>query len=279
MLQYARETVRDPDGGQLRQRVRYWSALALLRALASSPRAAAATLRTRAANVDAADVAEADRLGRSAVLDLPDEETVESADATPGADSETAQGDTAHRRRLQRFAVRAENLEGAGDAKLALLAEVVTELLLDGYNPIVFCRFIDTAEYVAEQLARRLGHEYAVAAVTGVLPPDERLARIRDLTEGRGPASRPRRHGLPVGGREPAGQLPGCGPLRPRLEPDPARAARGPRGPVRAARHHRAGGDALRHRQRHRRDRARRAAAQARPDPQGARHFRPGPGP
>ena len=44
VLQYARETVRDPDGGQLRQRVRYWSALALLRALASSPRAAAATL-------------------------------------------------------------------------------------------------------------------------------------------------------------------------------------------------------------------------------------------
>ena len=38
VLQYARETVRDPEGGQLRQRVRYWSALALLRALASSPR-------------------------------------------------------------------------------------------------------------------------------------------------------------------------------------------------------------------------------------------------
>ena len=88
VLQYARETVRDPEGGQLRQRVRYWSALALLRALASSPRAAAATLRTRAANLDAQDVAEADRLGRSAVLDLPDEETTESADATPGADGD-----------------------------------------------------------------------------------------------------------------------------------------------------------------------------------------------
>ena len=95
VLQYARETVRDPEGGQLRQRVRYWSALALLRALASSPRAAAATLRTRAANLDAQDVAEADRLGRSAVLDLPDEETTESADATPGADGDAADGDTA----------------------------------------------------------------------------------------------------------------------------------------------------------------------------------------
>ena len=47
---------------------------------------------------------------------------------------------------------------------------------------MVFCRFIDTAEYVAEHLTQRLGTAYAVAAVTGVLPPDEREARIRDLT-------------------------------------------------------------------------------------------------
>ena len=153
MLHYARETVRDPDGGQLRQRVRYWSALALLRALASSPRAAAATLRTRAANLDAEDVAEADQLGRSAVLDLPDEETVESADATPGADGEAAEGETAHRRRLRRFADRA-SAGRRGRRQARPVAEVVTELLLDGFNPIVFCRFIDTAEYVAEHLAQ-----------------------------------------------------------------------------------------------------------------------------
>ena len=59
---------------------------------------------------------------------------------------------------------------------------MVTELLLEGYNPVIFCRFIDTAEYVAEHLTQRLGAAYAVAAVTGVLPPDERQARIRDLT-------------------------------------------------------------------------------------------------
>ena len=44
----------------------------------------------------------------------------------------------------------------------------VTELLLEGFNPVVFCRFIDTAEYVAEHLARHLGPEYAVAAVRSV---------------------------------------------------------------------------------------------------------------
>ena len=45
VLDYARETVADTSGGALRQRVRWWSALSLLRAMASSPAAAADTLR------------------------------------------------------------------------------------------------------------------------------------------------------------------------------------------------------------------------------------------
>ena len=189
VLAYARETVQDPSGGPVRQRVRYWSALALLRALASSPRAAAVTLLTRARNLDAEDVAEADQLGRSAVLDLPDEETYESADAAVGADDDAADGDTPQRRRLRRFARRAHELEGGKDRKLSEATKIVTELLLDGFNPIVFCRFIDTAEYVADHLAATLGPGYAVAAVTGTLPPDERVARIDELTsqDGRRP--------------------------------------------------------------------------------------------
>lgn len=181
VLSYAREQVRDPQGGQLARRVRYWSALALLRALASSPRAATATLLTRA-RADAEDVAEADRIGRSTVLDLPDEETLESADATPGADTTPADAETTGRRRLRRFAARAAELEHGQDTKVEQVAKVVAELLLEGFNPVVFCRFIDTAEYVAAHLEHRLGTSYAVAAVTGTLPPEERQARIAALT-------------------------------------------------------------------------------------------------
>ena len=107
------------------------------------------------------------------MLDLPDEETSESADATPGADGDTGDGDTAHRRRLKRFASRATALEGKPDTKLALLAKVVTELLLDGYNPMVFCRFIPTAEYVAEHLPKSFGAAYAsTASPASSLPPN-----------------------------------------------------------------------------------------------------------
>ncbi|WP_131738700.1 helicase-related protein [Actinomadura roseirufa] len=183
VLSYVRETIRDPEGGNLRQRVRYWSALSLLRGLASSPRAAAATMLTRANNADATDLDEADQLGRSAVLDLPDEESQESTDATPGADIDDDGDDSAEKRRLKRFARRALELEGAKDRKLGELIKTVKELLTDGYNPIVFCKYIDTAEYVAEHLRGKLNSaDYAVEAVTGVLPPEDRAARINELT-------------------------------------------------------------------------------------------------
>jgi SNF2 family DNA or RNA helicase len=185
VIAYARQTVREPAGGRLRQRVRYWSALALLRAMASSPLAAAATLRTRAANADATDEAEADALGRAAVLDLPDDETYESIDLVPGADAEKSTG-SPERRKLLAFARRAEKLGHGGDAKLDKLVKEVKSLLGDGFNPVVFCRYIHTAEYVAERLGSALGRIADVGYVTGALPPEERSARIAELTaEGR----------------------------------------------------------------------------------------------
>ncbi|GAB7190243.1 helicase-related protein [Kineococcus sp. NUM-3379] len=188
VLDFVREQVRDAEHGSLHQRVRWWSALALLRTLASSPRAAAATLRTRAAAAGAVDATEADALGRASVLDTGDDEGLESADATPGADvdPEGAEEDqrppSALRRRLLALAREAEALEGPkSDRKLATVITQVKALLADGFDPIVFCRFIDTAEYVAHHLEAALGVGVEVAHVTGTLPPTERQQRVRDL--------------------------------------------------------------------------------------------------
>lgn len=175
VLEYTRATVASSGGG-VEARVSWWSALALLRALASSPRAARRTLETRSAATAVESVEAADAIGRSVVLDLADDEAVEAADATPGADTGTATSV------LHGFRDRAIALEGAADAKLKAVTAQVKALLAEGDQPIVFCRFIDTAEYVAEHLNRSLGKNTTVAAVTGTLPPDERSARIDDLT-------------------------------------------------------------------------------------------------
>ncbi|WP_278314781.1 helicase-related protein [Lolliginicoccus levis] len=180
VLDYARETVRSGDG-TLAKRVNWWSALALLRALASSPRAAAQTLNTRADSAAAVTPEEADLMGRSAVLDHADDESLESADSTPGAASDET-GRSPAARKLRAFHAEAKALEGAKDKKITELVKVVKELLGDGYEPIVFCRFIGTAEYVAEQLRSKLGRGHIVEAITGELPPDERINRIENLT-------------------------------------------------------------------------------------------------
>lgn len=191
VLAYARDQVKQ-DARSTTGRVRWWSVLALLRALASSPRAAEATLRTRAANSGATTIAEADSLGRSAVLDENDDESLEGMDTTPGAivdtddDTTAGVGSASERRRLLDFANRAAQLHGPElDRKLGVLTQQVKKLLAEGDNPIVFCRFIDTAHYVAEHLATTVGTKKApvtVISVTGELPPAERERRIADLT-------------------------------------------------------------------------------------------------
>ena len=184
VLEYAREIVKDAEGGTYRQRVRWWSALALLRSLASSPAAAAATLRTRAATTEAEAAEDVDEIGQRTVLDLMDAESAEGVDVVPGCDlgDETSADAPAHRRLLD-MARAAEALMREGDQKLQKAARLVKDLVKDGFHPILFCRFIPTAEYVAAELRRHLPKEVAVAAVTGLLPPAEREARVAQLAE------------------------------------------------------------------------------------------------
>jgi superfamily II DNA or RNA helicase len=180
VLVFARESVRDPSGGHHRQRVRYWSALALLRALASSPAAAEDTLRNRAPTADTQSAAEADAVGRRVLLDQGAVEDEELTDVSPGADyDDSTQGPVA--RRLRALAGEAAQLTGDRDAKLVMAARLIRELVEAGHQPIVFCRFIRTAEYVAEQLRQRLPRGVEVAAVTGRLPADDREARVEAL--------------------------------------------------------------------------------------------------
>lgn len=182
VLAYAREIVLDTSGGRPRQRVRWWSALALLRSLSSSPAAAAATLRTRASTLEATTVEETDLLGQRTVLDLTDEDGNESVDVTPGSDfSSLSEEETRHHRKLLELARRAEGLQGKDDKKLQDILALTRQLVQDGYRPILFCRFIPTAEYLAGELRDRL-RGVEVVAVTGLLPPADREARVRELS-------------------------------------------------------------------------------------------------
>jgi superfamily II DNA or RNA helicase len=196
VLAYAHGQVTDASGTKLQQRVRWWSALSLLRALASSPAAASATLATRAA-ASGADTAErADRISAPSVFELADDETLDGEDAVPGAlIGDDAAPTTREQAILRDFRDRAQTIaqeqdpdrRAELDTKLALVTTTVAGLLKDrsqpgGYHPIVFCRFIQTANYVANHL-RETFRKATVEVVTGELPPEERAARVRSLAE------------------------------------------------------------------------------------------------
>ena len=183
ILAFGRDYV-SGDHGERRRRVRYWSALGLLRCVSSSPAAAAATLRSRAAVDQAADAEEVDEVGRRTVLDQDDTDDVIPLDFSPGSDTEGAAEGT--RRRLLEFARRAEALSPEADHKLQGATRVVKALLKDGFQPVVFCRFVDTADYVARHLREALPVEVRVESVTGLLPPAERKSRIAGLVAERG---------------------------------------------------------------------------------------------
>ena len=103
VLSYARGSLTEHRAGTRQQRVRRWSALGLLRALASSPAAAAKTLNTRAFGADTESVEDIDERGRRLILDLDDTET--APDVVPG--SQTGPSGSAVSDRLRSFAKQA----------------------------------------------------------------------------------------------------------------------------------------------------------------------------
>ncbi|MCK5805211.1 MAG: ATP-dependent helicase, partial [Lentisphaeria bacterium] len=183
-LAYAREIAQDESGGAHRQRVRWWSALALLRSLASSPAAAAKTLRNRSPVAETETEEQADAVGSMHVLDQGEDEELSGVDVTPGGDT-TLEDDAAvsETRRLQELARAAEALKGDLDAKMVKAADLIKKILKDGFHPIVFCRFIPTAEYLGDELRQRLGNKTHIEVVTGSLPPSEREQRVRAMGE------------------------------------------------------------------------------------------------
>jgi superfamily II DNA or RNA helicase len=192
VMAYARQQVTDPSLNTVRQRVRWWSAIALLRCLASSPAAAEQTLLNRSAltTVDSTD--DIDALAAPRVLDTDLDDTLEGEDATLGADtSDPETSSSATRRRLRELAAAAAALKGPRtDAKLKQLITLIQGLLSDGYHPIVFCRYIPTADYLAEHLTTALtkkNPDLRIEAVTGTLPPEEREIRVNGLSEHDGP--------------------------------------------------------------------------------------------
>lgn len=153
-------------------RMIWYATLALLRCVASSPAAAEKALTTRLAGTmeEMESLADEERLYDGHADDLV------TNDLEPAAQME----DVA---RLQGLIDEARALAGSeGDPKLAALIQHLEELLKAGFRPVVFCRYVATAHYVAHHLKRHF-RDSTIDAVTGEYTPEEREARVSELGE------------------------------------------------------------------------------------------------
>ena len=118
-------------------------------------------------------------LGGEAREDLLDRIFDGDADALVADDVEPPAGGDSPA--LAQLIAQAERLAGqGGDPKLRAASEHVAELVADGFNVVVFCRFIATAHYVARHLREKL-RGATVGAVTGEMPPEEREERVAEV--------------------------------------------------------------------------------------------------
>lgn len=187
VVSYAQELVEREQEGTFKARMNWWAALALLRCISSSPQAAIRALNTRLDNVlglnsdnaintsaNEADLLETlEAQGYASVLDGT-EDNLTTGDIEPGV----AQQEDIDR--LQALVERTRTLTASGDPKLKTLVKNIKPMLDEGFNPVVFCRYIATAEYLAEALAKKF-KDREVLYITGNLNPTERQERIEAL--------------------------------------------------------------------------------------------------
>jgi superfamily II DNA or RNA helicase len=180
VLDYARELVVRTEGQGLReQRMGWWAALALLRCISSSPAAAVNALRTRLDGTDKGD--DSEELSLDDIEAQAGDRVLDGLDDALSTDDIEPAAQTEDSALLQKLIVDAEKLAGdANDPKLAKLLEHLNLLVKEGFKPVVFCRYIATAHYLANFLRGKF-KDATVKAVTGELTPSEREAAVEEL--------------------------------------------------------------------------------------------------
>ncbi|MCX7689052.1 MAG: DEAD/DEAH box helicase, partial [Fimbriimonadales bacterium] len=173
------EGLREPQ-----RRVRYWGALALLRCVMSSPAAAVAALEARSATLATPDD---DDVAYRVIYESADDRTDDETPIPP-LEATEATLPPSERRQLHELRHLAHSLLGTeGDTKLVMCRTQVCSLVEEGFHPIVWCRYVATAEYLGEQLRRTLADTVQVVTITGRMGDDERKAMVESIA-----ADRPR---------------------------------------------------------------------------------------
>ena len=183
ILSYAREIVAQNTGDGRKQRYNYWDALALLRGVMSSPAAGISMLVKKAQ--------------KKKITDEEDELTSSEAESESVMDNDFSTDDNlplsvlakgsvvndSESKRLLGYAKRIEGLYGIDQDQKAREALIQIKTYIErGYNPIIFCHYIHTANYLGavfkDALKGKNFKNLHVEVITSELDDELRRAKI-----------------------------------------------------------------------------------------------------
>lgn len=172
VLDYCMEVTNRSGSDQKSRRLAFWSTLALMRCVGSSPAAAASALNNRLSGLTQEDAVQ------PIVFEVEDgtldDSDVEPATGVAGAEELST---------LTQLIARANALDddkGRADPKVQMLITELAPLIKARANPVVFCRFIATAEALGEIL-REMFPKVRLEVVTGRLTPEDRRDRVEEM--------------------------------------------------------------------------------------------------
>ncbi|MDD5508477.1 MAG: helicase-related protein [Bacteroidales bacterium] len=165
------------EGLEIRgSRVRYWAALALLRGMMSSPAAGLEMVRNRQQR-------RLEETGDWEQLENPNFERLEGeSDTTQQELLDYADLKSSERAELIKLQNELEKLQGTvQDVKARIAIRTIHEWLKEGFQPIVFCRYIASAKYLGELMQQELPQKYTVRVVTSELADEQRKEEVERL--------------------------------------------------------------------------------------------------
>jgi len=180
ILAYAREIVAQNIGDGRKQRYNYWDALALLRGVVSSPAAGISMLTKKAKKKKFTD--EEDHYDENQGAFDPDDSKDDNLPTTNITVSESESN------RLFGYAKRMEGLYGIEHDQKAKEALIQIKTFLErGYNPIIFCRYIQTANYLGQifkdNLKGKTFKNLHIEVVTSELNDELRREKIEEMNK------------------------------------------------------------------------------------------------
>ncbi len=195
ILAYARNIVKAGEDDSRKRRYNYWDALALLRGVMSSPTAGVSMLLNKAAKKQLAHGIDDEYMQQEELEnENAESESVLDSDATFDDNLPLSVLGRADGKRdnesawLRKYA---KQLEGIANIDTDLKAKAAVEqaklLLVEGFNPIIFCRYIQTAKYIGQIMKENFkGKAYStlkIEIITSELNDELRRDKIKEMNQ------------------------------------------------------------------------------------------------